>query len=251
MNEPDWKARFPAPDWVSPCGNAVLYNRDCRDVLPSLPPGCADTWLTDPVWPNNSVIEFAYIDPPRLLAEAVESCSADRLVLQLGADSDPRVLVGIPDTLPFLRICWLRYVRPSYKGRFLNGSEVAYVFGKPVPAKCFPGRQHLMPGESPTEGETTCKSNAKRTYGHPCPRRLEHVEWLVRHFSEASIIDPFMGSGTTGVASLKQNRRFIGIEIEKKYFDIACTRIANEHERFSLFNAAKEQQGELFEEPTP
>lgn len=43
--------------------------------------------------------------------------------------------------------------------------------------------------------------------------------------SQALVCDPFMGSGTTGVACVRLNRRFIGIEIEPKYFDIACRRI--------------------------
>ena len=47
----------------------------------------------------------------------------------------------------------------------------------------------------------------------------------LRDRGAATILDPFMGSGTTGVACIKLDRRFIGIEIEPKYFDIACRRI--------------------------
>jgi site-specific DNA-methyltransferase (adenine-specific) len=53
------------------------------------------------------------------------------------------------------------------------------------------------------------------------------MEWLVKAYTNEGdiVIDPFMGSGTTGVAALNLNRRFIGIEREPEYFDIACERI--------------------------
>ena len=50
-----------------------------------------------------------------------------------------------------------------------------------------------------------------------------------------TILDPFMGSGTTGVACAKLGRRFIGIEIEPKYFDIACKRIEDAYKQPDLF----------------
>ena len=53
------------------------------------------------------------------------------------------------------------------------------------------------------------------------------MEFLVKSYSDEgdTIIDLFMGSGTTGVAALQNNRRFIGIEKEQRYFDVACQRI--------------------------
>ena len=53
------------------------------------------------------------------------------------------------------------------------------------------------------------------------------MEFLMKSYSDEgdTIIDPFMGNGTTGVATLQNNRRFIGIEKERQYFDVACQRI--------------------------
>ena len=51
----------------------------------------------------------------------------------------------------------------------------------------------------------------------------------------ATVLDPFMGSGTTGVACAKLGRRFIGIEIEPRYFDIACARIDRAYAQPDLF----------------
>jgi hypothetical protein len=62
---------------------------------------------------------------------------------------------------------------------------------------------------------------------HPCPKPIAFMEWAVTAATlpTQTILDPFMGSGTTGVAAVKLGRKFIGIEIEPKYFDIACKRI--------------------------
>jgi site-specific DNA-methyltransferase (adenine-specific) len=62
---------------------------------------------------------------------------------------------------------------------------------------------------------------------HPCPRQTDVCEYVVGNWCPdgGTILDPFMGSGTTGVAAVKLGRKFIGIEIEPKYFDIACKRI--------------------------
>lgn len=62
---------------------------------------------------------------------------------------------------------------------------------------------------------------------HPTQKPLEVMRWCIEKMpkSDLPILDPFMGSGTTGVAAVKLGRKFIGIEIEPKYFDIACKRI--------------------------
>lgn len=64
---------------------------------------------------------------------------------------------------------------------------------------------------------------------HPTQKPVDLLEYLIKTYSknENLILDPTMGSGSTGVASIKNNRKFIGIEKEKKYFDIAKERIKN------------------------
>lgn len=73
---------------------------------------------------------------------------------------------------------------------------------------------------------------------HPCPRPVSHMLDLVGALS-GTILDPFMGSGTTGVACANLGRKFIGIEIEPKYFDIACKRIAAAYAQPRLFTEPK------------
>jgi DNA modification methylase len=81
------------------------------------------------------------------------------------------------------------------------------------------------------------------------------LEW-VKDFSDPgeTILDPFMGSGTTGVAAIKLGRRFIGIELEPKYFDIACRRIEEAWKQPRLFEEPKPkpvQPSLLDQEPQP
>ncbi len=60
---------------------------------------------------------------------------------------------------------------------------------------------------------------------HPCPRPIDQVQQIVENFSIGTVLDPFMGSGTTGVACKNLGRNFIGIELDKTYFDLATKRI--------------------------
>lgn len=69
---------------------------------------------------------------------------------------------------------------------------------------------------------------------HPSPKPLDLIMWLVETTSAQTILDPFMGSGTTGVACVKLNRNFIGIEINPDYFAIAQRRIADAQKQPAL-----------------
>ena len=76
---------------------------------------------------------------------------------------------------------------------------------------------------------------------HPTQKPTELMQWCIHQVGVAGVIlDPFMGSGTTGVAAVQMGRKFIGIEREPKYFDIACKRI----EQAQL-------QVDMFQEPAP
>jgi len=72
---------------------------------------------------------------------------------------------------------------------------------------------------------------------HPTQKPIEVMRWCVGHLPDTAetILDPYMGSGTTGVAAVKMNRKFIGIEREPSYFDIACKRISDALKQPDLF----------------
>lgn len=201
-------------------GDAELWLADCREVLPALQ---ADALITDPVWPNcpRGLIPGSD-DPFRLFRESwAVMPRLKRATIILRHDSDPRFLTPVP--LPFARASILAYAMPGYIGRMLGGDELAYSFGEPIPSR--PG-QRVIPGRA----SRSAQPSDRIANGHPCSRARPHLDFLVRWWSEPeeTVLDPFMGSGTTGVASLSLGRRFIGIEIEKRYFEIACRRIEAE-----------------------
>lgn len=81
--------------------------------------------------------------------------------------------------------------------------------------------------------------------GHPHTKPVDLLRELIDLAPGETILDPFMGSGTTGVACQKLGRRFVGIEIEPKYFDIACRRIEEAMRQPDLFVDSPKQPEQL------
>jgi DNA modification methylase len=126
---------------------------------------------------------------------------------------------------------------------FTNFQPILY-YGKDFRA----GKGSLPSGRLLTE--------AAEKNGHPCPKPIRGWSWLVEKTSQLgeTILDPFMGSGTTGVAALQIGRKFIGIELDPEYFAIACKRIEEAHKQPRLFPETKQKPAktaDMFtEEPT-
>lgn len=87
------------------------------------------------------------------------------------------------------------------------------------------------------------EGNEKR-FDHPTQKPVKVIEWAIRQAPSdvATVCDPFMGSGTTGVACANLGKAFTGIERERKYFDIACERIYNAYRQNTLFGANENMQ---------
>lgn len=228
-------------------GQVRLICADCRDVLPTLVN--LDVVVTDPVWPNAPVNSIIGSDRPiELFGEAaIYLQRSKRVIVQLGCDSNPAMLAVI--NLPFLRVCWLEYACPTYKGRLLHTGDVAYCYGtwpspskgsQVIPGRCISSRNEFIRGPRHRGKE----KGGFEKLDHPMPRRLDFVRWLVRWWSSSSeiILDPFMGSGTTGVAAVKLGRKFIGVEIEEKYFSIAVKRIEQALREPDLFIERKKPE---------
>ena len=95
---------------------------------------------------------------------------------------------------------------------------------------------------------TISETNRERV-GHPTQKPLAIMRWCIDFIKGETIIDPFTGSGTTGVACMKLGRKFIGIEIEEKYCAIAKRRIMEAEDQFALFEPPiKRQTPSLFAE---
>lgn len=185
----------------------MLIHGDMEHVLPTLEPTAI---ITDPVWPNAAVPLMGSEDPYGLFRRFVDVIpeTVTRAAIILGCDSDPGILEPLHARLPFFRVAVLEYLRPYYKGRLLAGFDVAYFFGAP-------------PGKGLIPGRCLARANVQRRNDiHPCPRRLEHVEWVVNNWSEPDdlVCDPFAGSGTTLLACKLNGRKAIGIEIDETHF---------------------------------
>jgi len=91
------------------------------------------------------------------------------------------------------------------------------------------------------------RGNKEKRGDHPTQKPLEVMRWCIGHLPSGSrtIIDPFMGSGTTGVAAVSLGRKFIGIERSEKYFDAACRRITEQSGRPDMFSEIERRAEEI------
>ena len=205
-------------------GNATLYLGDCRDVLPMLPK--VDAVITDPPYGMDFVSNY------RNVAH-----------LPIANDNGSEMLK------------WACSLSPSHSNyvfcRWDNLSEV------PKPKSCitwvknnwsmgdlkheharqtelilfYPGEEHFFPKSRPTD---CIESPRTGNNEHPTEKPVYLIEQILG-WSAGTVYDPMMGSGTTGVACMNLGRKFIGIEIESKYFDIACRRIEDAQRQSRLF----------------
>lgn len=209
----------------------TIYNGDARELCKHV--AQTEAIITDPVWPNSAFPDVA--DPQQLLADCLfPRWDAKRVVVHLGCNSDPRFLAAVPGRWPFFRACWLEMACPNYIGRLLYTADVAYAFGEPPPSR--PGA-HVIPGKivATKNDKGFARGNGRNKVAteaaisalpHPTPRKLQHVRWLVKYFGGESVLDPFMGSGTTAVACKDAGVPFIGIEREERFCELAVSRLS-------------------------
>lgn len=193
-------------------GRAALYLGDCRDILPTL--GKVDAVVTDPPY-GIGAARGAHSNL-RMADKAWDDAPAD-----LSALPDvPSIIWGgnyfpLPPTRCFL--FWDKHpMPPSYAA-----GELAWTSLDRNAAK-WCGR---VGDETPV-----------RFRSHPTQKPVALMRWCLGFVPNArTILDPFMGSGTTGVAAVQMGRSFIGIEIDPGYFDIACKRIEEAQRQPDMF----------------
>ena len=211
---------------IETIGNATLYLGDCRDILPTLPK--VDAVITDPPYGLgiDGQKESVRRDGSQLRKHheklGWDKEIPDSAVMQavLAAGRKHIVWGGnyFSDDLPSSR-GWLVWFK-GQTGLTMSDGELAWTSLQiPLRVKNL-HRTHLWQ-ESPE---------------HPTQKPTELMEWCLSFVPDAkTILDPFMGSGTTGVACANLGKKFVGIERERKYFDIACERIARAQAQGQLF----------------
>ena len=198
---------------IETIGNATLYLGDCRDILPTLPK--VDAVITDPPyglgdkWQGGGGQGKSSWTFNPAEAKAWDGNTVDG-VLDLATHA-PEVVIwgGNYYALPPMR-CWLIWDKKQNDRWTTGQAEMAWT-NLDRPVRVF----RFAQCEQASEGEKY----------HPTQKPLALMAWCLKWVKGQTILDPFMGSGTTGVAAMNLQRKFIGIEREPKYFDIACRRI--------------------------
>jgi len=238
-------------------GNCYLYHGDCFAILPKLDYAC-DAVISDPPY-GITACDWDIMPPLPRFWEMIEyrtKPTANFVLFGCG-----KFTVDLVNS----KYRWFRYDlvwTKNNKAGFLNANlqpmrnhESILVFGRPGfqkastynPQKTPGGKSrkqiinrqsgvyavnggfiHESDGTQHPGSVLPFKNDKDKTKGlHPTLKPLALMEWLVNTYTNEgdTIIDPFMGSGTTGIACARHNRRFIGIEKEQQYFDKAAKRI--------------------------
>ena len=198
-------------------GNATLYLGDCLEVMSEMEP--VDAVVADPPY---GVTKEPWDELFR--QEWLDACLGVTSLVMVVNAAKPEIQKHILMLNPLANriLAWRQPKVKAMSGPFWSWQPI-FVWGV------------LLKGwdtfQCPTDG---------KPYYHPTQKPVGLMKWCIG-FTEGNILDPFMGSGTTGVACMNLSRKFIGIEIEEKYFDIACNRIAKATGDFGLYEDKKKR----------
>jgi site-specific DNA-methyltransferase (adenine-specific) len=221
-------------------GDATLYLGDCMDILPTL--GKVDACITDPPYglgmqsrkdgggvcsakSGAKLYERSEWDSVRAGKEAFDEiirCSKSQIIWGGNYFTD-----YLPPSMQWL--VWDKVQRDFS----LADCELAWS-SQPRAARIF---------------DCTRRQVQLDGLQHPTQKPVSLMAWCIELLGKVdSVLDPFMGSGTTGVAAIQLGRKFIGIERDPKYFDIACKRIKQAVAQGKLFppEPIKQEQCDMF-----
>jgi len=217
-------------------GNATLYLGDCADVLSTIEK--VDAVITDPPYGINEnskkVASRGNMAKPKDYGDFDwdKSPPPDELIELIRIKGKYQAFFGgnyftLPPTS-----CWLVWDKLNGDNDFAD-CELAWT-NWPKAVRRLQWRWNGM-----------IRQGNEERY-HPTQKPLEVMKWVIELCPKSdTILDPFMGSGTTGVGAIQMGKKFIGIEREKQYFDIACKRIEQAISQPQLF--AHEQPKQIQE----
>ena len=227
---------------IETIGAATLYLGDCRDVLPTLGP--VDAVVTDPPYGislNTDNSRFSGGNTASVAKRGNNVGSAGgRPIIGDEGPFDPSFLLDLPgdkivwgwnnypDRLPRgACLIWLKRNDAAF-GSFLSDAELAWM-----------SKGHGVYCKRDLSNAAIANDRV-----HPTQKPVTLMEWCLGFVPKAqTILDPFMGSGTTGVAAVQMGRRFIGIERDEGYFDIACRRIEQAQRQGDMFISGVQDDG--------
>lgn len=231
-------------------GDATLYLGDCMDILPTLDK--VDAVITDPPYGVGFKYE-SHDDRPESylggydvwLMSILESCEsicspgAPVFVWQSGTHIHQFTKRFPRNWRLFIAAKNFVQMRPTAMQYAFDPVVVWWIDGEKPWSEGTASRDFHIANTAPVVGQS---NNIER--GHPCPRPLDQMIHVINQWVKPNSItlDPFMGSGTTGVAAIQMGRKFIGIEREPKYFDIACKRIEQASRQVDMFIEQPKQE---------
>lgn len=201
-----------APDFATADGAVQLWLGDCLELLPQLEAGSVDAVVTDPPYPNG---EGYFLDGIEAARSVIANPPCEEVLAFWSEIDKPK------SRLPIVaQHIWHR--------TNVNGKTY-----EPILHFAADGRKRRSEIKQAAAVYRGVGPGCNEYEGHPNQKPKFVILWLLAK-TEGTILDPFMGSGTTGVACVRTGRRFLGIEIEPRYFDIAVRRIEAELTRFPL-----------------
>lgn len=225
---------------VETIGRATLYLGDCRDILPTL--GKVDAVVTDPPYEfetNGAGIFRTNRKNMDQIAAAGLANGFDHSILS-GEQFGSAVVFAHNDQwaalLPHMAGEWQRYAICQWHK--LNPMPVANKHYQPdteIYVHAWSPGFHPV-GELPQKRRYILANGGQDTsIDHPTVKPLAVMAKILANVAGESVCDPFMGSGSTGVAALQAGRSFVGIEVNPRFFDIACHRIEQAQRQGDLF----------------
>ena len=203
-------------------GNATLFRGDCMEILPTL--GKVDAVITDPPYgigmDGGSVGYKGFNDFEKRGWDKSPPCKETFDYLR-NFCGKAVFWGGNYFELPPSR-CFLIWNKGNgFKGRSYAEAEIAWT-SMDANVRVF-------------DYDPLCNGDYKGKQ-HPTQKPVPLMQWCIQQAGmPETVLDPFMGSGSTGVAAMNLDRKFIGIEIDERYFQIACERIERAQQQLKLF----------------
>lgn len=206
-------------------GNCTLYLGDCTDILPEI--GNVETVVADPPYGMSFLSNHRKVSHRAILND--DSKDALSWCCNIQADHSKYVfcrwdnLAEVPQ--PKSCVTWVKNNWSMGDLKHSHARQTELILH-------YPGKLHYFPGKRPSDVVNAPRTGNK---SHPTEKPVALMSTIIG-WTAGTVFDPFMGSGTTGVACVGLGRRFIGIEIDEEYFTTACERIEEETTRTRLFS---------------
>jgi len=199
----------------------IIYNEDCIEGMKRLPDNSIDLLLTDPPygigiakWDKRDYYDFLFNESIRILKEG-------RYAFIFSTKKNLKRPNFKHDIFAVIK----SFAQYRQHLGMIDGWYPIIYFVKGKPRRCNPKKNWFILNTAPRS-----KNNPKINSKHPTPKNKDIINHIITSYSLQNdiVLDPFIGSGTTAIACKRLNRKYIGFEINKEYYEIAQQQIEAE-----------------------